>query len=290
MRTKEALAQTAQRLAPMSFDSAHLEAEMLLMYLLGLSRAQLYLRLEEELEEGVGQGLLPLVQRRLQGEALAYILGRVEFFGRDFLVDHRVLIPRADTELLVEKALELIQSRYVAHRLPCRVADIGTGSGAIAISLAAHAPGCTVYATDISPAALELAAHNCRLHGVQGRITLLHGDMLAPLPEPVDLLVGNLPYVSDLDLIPLMQDGTAEVWLGAPVVALSGGEDGLDKIRQLLKEASPKVRDGGSILLEIGWDHGTAAYDLALAHFPRARVSLSRDLAGVDRMVWIDMA
>lgn len=287
---QDALAQTARTLGPLSREAAHLEAEVLLMHLLGVSRTQLYCCLEEELEESARRALPAVVQRRLQGEPLAYIVGHKEFFGLDFLVSHHVLVPRPETELLVERALELIASRYAAHGLRCRVADIGTGSGAIAISLAVHAPGCALYATDVSRPALEVAAQNCRRHGVQGRIRLLHGDMLAPLPEAEDILVADLPYVREMDLAPALEGGTPDVWLGEPLIALCGGEDGLDKVRQLLDEARDKLRPRGSILLEIGWDQGKAVQDMALRHFPEARVSVSQDLAGLDRLVWVDLA
>ena len=149
----------------------------------------------------------------------AYITGHREFYGLDFAVNSSVLVPRPETELLVEKALELARERSLST-----IADIGTGCGAIAVSLAVNLPQTRIYATDISAPALEVALSNCRKHGVTDRVTLLEGDMLAPLPEPVDLIVANLPYVREPEM-------TGVNTLGfEPPLALNGGPDGLDKI------------------------------------------------------------
>ncbi|MCK4274547.1 MAG: peptide chain release factor N(5)-glutamine methyltransferase, partial [Dehalococcoidales bacterium] len=192
----------------------------------------------------------------------------------DFRVDRNALIPRPETELLVEKAIRLTKSQAIS-----RIADIGTGCGAIAVSLAVNLPGMTIYATDVSIPALELARSNCRRHGVTDRIVLLQGDMLEPLPEPVDLIIANLPYVRESDLPP---NGPLSF---EPELALNGGEDGLDSIRVLCRQAGNKLRSQGFILLEIGQGQTDAAAILLQEIFPSARIEVECDLAGIERVV-----
>jgi len=274
---KEALHQAAKTLTAHAIDDASLEAELILMHLLGIERAHLYTRLEEELSPGDGAALAQLICRRLAHEPLAYIIGHREFFGHDFHVAPGVLIPRAESELLVEEAVD-----FMNHRFPKSdplIAEIGTGSGAIAISLALLLPRARVYATDISPRALEIAAINCERHKV--RVHLLEGDLLAPLPEPVDIIIANLPYIRDGELNGL----SAEIRMYEPVVALAGGGDGLDKMRQLLVNAPEKLRPGGVILLEIGPAQGPALTSLAKGLFSGAEIALVQDLSGVARVL-----
>ena len=161
------------------------------------------------------------------------------------------------------------------------MADVGTGSGAIAIALALHLPHAMFYATDISPDALDVARINCRQHGVEKQVHLLVGDMLQPLPEPVDVIVANLPYVKDSDLPRLMP----EIRDFEPTAALAGGADGLDQIRRLLSQAGQKLLPRGAIMLEIGLGQGPAALALARKHFTDSRIDLIPDLAGIDRVL-----
>lgn len=217
------------------------------------------------------------VQRRAAGEPLPYITGQIEFFGLTFGVTPDVLIPRPETETLVEAALAWVK----AH--PDAVAvDVGTGSGCIAVTLAVHAPSLRLYATDISPAALEVARANAERHDVAERITFLEGDLLIPLPEPVNLIVSNPPYVTDdeWDELPLSVQKE-------PRTALLSGADGLDAIRRLLAQAQTRLRPGGLMLVEIGERQGKAAQALAQAAFPQAEVAIVPDLAGKDRVLRI---
>lgn len=282
---------------------ARLEAEVLLMHLLGLSRAQLYSRWPESLNAAQESALEELVARRGRGEPLAYITAHREFFGLDLVVDRRVLIPRPETELLVESALAWlirskskdapvhpglveVRSRQAQSGTPRLIADVGTGSGAIAISLAFHCPDAIVYATDVSAEALEVARCNAIRHRVEDRVIPLQGDLLAPLPEPVDLLVANLPYVKEADLPRWC--GAAQVELAwEPEVALVGGSDGLNLVRRLLDQALGYLWPGGALFMELGWGQGRQACELARSSFPEAQVSLHKDLAGLDRMVAI---
>ncbi|MFQ5997089.1 MAG: peptide chain release factor N(5)-glutamine methyltransferase [Dehalococcoidales bacterium] len=274
MTLKQALSQARQILAANSIEDASIESELLLRHTLKINRVQLYLDLNRELTPEEEATFWHLVERRQNGEPTAYITGHREFYGLDFSVDSRVLIPRPESELLVEKALQLAHNRHIAA-----VADIGTGCGAIAISLALNLPQAKIYATDISASALEVAQINCGKHGVANRICLLHGDMLDPIPEPVDLIIANLPYVRELEVA---QTGLANF---EPPLALNGGLDGLEKIRQLCHQANMKLRPQGCLLLEIGQGQGKAVITLLRRLFPSASVAVTPDLRGIERVV-----
>jgi release factor glutamine methyltransferase len=223
-----------------------------------------------------------LIQRRIRHEPIAYITGHREFFGIEFYLDPRVAIPRPETELLVEQALELANSRFPRS---CIIADIGTGCGAIAIALASNLTQAKVYATDISAPALEVAAMNCQRHSLTGQVQLLQGDLLDPIPEPVHLVVANLPYVRDSEIAEL----SAESRLFEPMIALAGGDDGLKWIRKLLSQAGAKINRDGAILIEIGYDQGLAVTSLAREAFPGAVIRIIPDLDGHDRVVLLEM-
>ena len=277
MMIKEALHSASKKLASACIEDAHLEAELLLMHLLDIDRTRLYLRLEEELSPYDAEALGQLLERRLGHEPIAYILGHREFFGHDFHVAPGVLIPRAESELLVEKALALVKSEF--PRQDPVIADIGTGCGAIAVSLALLLPQARIYATDISEAALKVARLNCMKHGLANRISLLSGDLLDALPEPVDLIVANLPYVRQSDLPQINTRGFE------PAVALDGGRDGLEKIRRLCPQVNYKLKPGGYLLLEIGQGQSRAVTSLLHNEFPLAEVNVFTDLSGIDRVV-----
>jgi release factor glutamine methyltransferase len=215
-----------------------------------------------------------LLERRLSGEPSAYITGHREFYGLDFRVNPSVLIPRPESELLVETALDIAKNRPLSI-----IADIGTGSGAIAISLALGLPRAKIYATDISAAALEVALANCRQHGVSGRVRLLEGNLLEPLPEPVDIIVANLPYVSQSELAPRFE----------PPLALDGGTDGTKIIEQLCQQVGGKLKAGGWLLLEIG--QGQRATVVAILHniFPEGEIEVIPDLGGIERLVCLSL-
>jgi release factor glutamine methyltransferase len=213
-------------------------------------------------------------------EPTAYITGHKEFFGIDFKVSPSTLIPRADTELLVETAIGLANTAFPQS---CLIADVGTGCGAIAIALAQHLPQANIYATDISDTALEVALSNCHKHRVSDRVTLILGDLLDSLSEPVHLIIANLPYISEPELSKL----PLEISLFEPRMALAGGADGLIQIERLLSQASSKLLSGGAILLEVGYDQGSAVKSLARKCFPTAKISVVTDLSGMDRLVRI---
>ena len=243
MKIKEALNNTAKTLAANAVEEAPLEAELLLMHAMDLGRTGLYVRLEDDLPSKCGAAIADLVSRRLSREPVAYILKNREFYGLDFYVGPGVLIPRPETETLVEEAKALVRREFPSGN-PV-IADIGTGSGAIAVSLARLFPRAKVYAADISRQALDIAALNCIRHGV--RVELLQGDLLAPLPQPVDIIVANLPYVRDDELVGLSE----EIRDHEPHIALVGGKDGLDIVRRLIVAAPEWLKPGGTVLVEV---------------------------------------
>lgn len=296
---RQALIWGAQRVR---YVAPRLGAEVLLAHVLGVSRAHLLAHPERLLSEPEWAAYARLVERCGQGEPLFYLIGHREFYGLDFLVDSRVLIPRPETELLVERALEFISAHF-----PSTIADIGTGSGCIAVTLAVHLSNSlsspsrlsqssergdveggekglrTIYATDISLAALEVARANAERHGVTHKITFLQGDLLAPVPEPVDLIVANLPYVARDEWGQLAAE--ANVAEFEPIIALDGGPDGLALFRRFFQQAPTRLAPGGAVLLEVGAGQAEAVMALARAAFPRARISMARDYAGLERIV-----
>ncbi len=261
-----------------SSATPRLDAEVLLGHVLGWSRTRVLSERQSLLSAEQCAQFEQLVERRVALEPVAYLVGHREFYGRDFVVTPAVLVPRPETELLVESALAWARRRP-AGRLT--IADIGTGSGIIAVTLAAEMPEARVYAVDLSPDALHVAVHNAQRHGVAAQVTLLHGDLLDPLPEPVDLLVSNPPYT-------VLAEIDENVRRHEPHLALDGGQDGLDVYRRLLADAPARLAPGGIVMLEIGATQGAAVAALAQQHFPGAAVAVRQDLAGWDRVVTIE--
>ncbi|MGA8849831.1 MAG: peptide chain release factor N(5)-glutamine methyltransferase [Dehalococcoidia bacterium] len=289
MILREALQSTTQTLHKAGIADAFVEAELLLGHILGMSKTQLYTEPERSLTSVEAEHLCRLVQRRLNHEPTAYILGHCEFYGIDFYIDYHTFIPRPETELLVEKAVELAQR--ISHQgKQITIADIGTGCGAIAVSLALALPHAKIYATDISASALHVAAINCRRHGVNGQVQLLQGNLLEPLPQPVDMIVANLPYIKDCEF----GDLSPEIGKFEPMMALPGGRDGLDKIQQMLGQMLRKSSTHCSMcsayfLLEIGQGQGEMVTSLISSYFPQASIELISDLGGIERVVKVGL-
>ena len=283
---RRAMAAVRQRLEAAGVDGAALEAEVLVRHVLGLAdRAALYAHPEAPLSLRQQKSLEALLARRERREPLPYILGRREFYGLTFEVTPAVLIPRPETEGLVEEALRWADERGAVDG-PLAVADVGAGSGCVAVALACHLPGAAVYATDSSTAALEVARRNLRYHGVEGRVLLRHGELLAPLPGPVDLVVANLPYVADAELATL----SPEVRDHEPREALSGGTDGMDLLRRLLEEAPRWLLAGGAVMMEMDPWQEAPLTETAQRAFPTAWVRVLPDLEGLDRYLIVETA
>lgn len=271
MTLREALSYARNMLSARNIEDASLESELLLRYTMKLDRAKLYLSLDERLTTEQATAFQHLLERRLAGEPLAYITEESEFYGLDFYVNENVLIPRPETELLVEKALSLAEKGNIAT-----IADIGTGAGIIAITLALKLPDVRIYATDISAKALEVAKFNAEKHIVTDRIQFLQGDLLEPIPQPCDLIIANLPYVRE-EAVPPFE----------PRIALDGGKDGLTQIRRLCREIKGKLTPLGYLLLEIGQGQCQTVKDFLLSLYPEAETESDKDLAGIERVVCV---
>lgn len=242
-----------------------------------MPRQDLFSNQENEVSPQQERELEATVERRLTREPLAYILGVREFYGINLLVNSNVLIPRPETESLVEHALFMALMGMETTGLV--IADVGTGTGAIAVNLAIHLPAARIYALDSDDGVLDVAAYNVRAHNVADRVTLGKGDLLEPLQEPVDLIVANLPYIPTARIPTLKPEIQWE-----PKAALDGGEEGLDHIRRLLAQATAKVKEQATILLELDPEQVPAVEELARQHFPQATTSVEQDLARLDRI------
>ena len=254
-----AFQQGAARLFAAGVDNAALDAEVLLRHVLELAQAALYLRLKNRLSSGDQEQFQKLLERRAAREPLAYITGNKEFWSLDFIVTPAVLIPRPETELLVDLALDC--ARELPSRQRIKILDIGTGSGAIAVSLAKHLPESEVWAVDISGASLRVAAANAKQHNVTERMRFVRGDLLDALDQvgaTFDLILSNPPYVRSAELAGL----APEIRDWEPRTALDGGVDGLDYSRRLIGAAPSHFNEGGRMLLEIGSDAAQAVVDL----------------------------
>jgi release factor glutamine methyltransferase len=282
-----ALLAAARRLKETGSDSPQLDSAILMAQVLGVSKAWLYAHPDRQLTPDEIARFEEMVRRRMSHEPVAYLVGFKPFYGLDITVDRRVLIPRPETEMLVDRVLEDIQRR-VGQGVTLRVADVGAGSGAIAVALAVNVPNLIVYAVDISEDALSVAAQNVWRYGVGDQVQLIPGHLLDALPEPVDLIVANLPYVASPDLANL----SPQVRDHEPVVALDGGPDGLEVFRAFFAALGSQggrqvLRQGGRVYMEIGWNQGDEVRSIAQEAFPAADVAVLVDYAGLDRIVLV---
>jgi len=272
-----------QQFAEVGCDTPRLDAEVLLAHVLGKERTWLYQHPDQPLTTEQQNAFFNMTARRKKREPVAYIVGHKEFFGLDFLLNRHVLVPRPETELLVETAIQIARNNRAQSKII--IADVGTGSGCIAISLAKHLPQVNIFALDISEQALEVARQNADRHHVSHQITFLLGNLLEPLPEPVDIIVSNPPYVNSPVLTAPFT--TPEVHQFEPQLALNGGQDGLEVIRELLTKTKELLKSKGSLLVEIGSDQGQKVKMLAKAQFAKADIQIIKDLAGLDRLLVI---
>ena len=281
---REALAEATGRLTTAGVDAPKLVAQVLLAHALGVPRDNVLISPPQHvLQPHQIVSFRAFVARCVEGEPMAYVVGHTEFYALEFQIDRRALIPRPETEQLVELALR----RLKVLNLPSStlVVDVGTGSGCIVVSLAVKLSNVRFMATDISSDALALAHDNAKKHKVNSRIQFLRGDLLAPVPVRADGVVANLPYVTTAE----WQSLPRHIRNHEPRTALDGGADGLDFIRRLLSQASKHVKPDGWLLLEIGSTQGPAVSALARQAFPLAAVNLHRDLAGLTRVVEIQL-
>ena len=275
-RISEILADLRRSLAQVS-DSPGLDSQVLLAHVLNKPRTWVLTHPESQLTSDQEAQIELAEERLIQGTPLPYVLGHWEFFGLDFQITRDILIPRPETELLVENALEWL------HKCPDRrlALDVGTGSGCIAITLASQIQDLIVIATDISLPAVQAARHNANRIGVFPRVKCLQADLFPPTESRFDLICANLPY------IPTAKLHNLPVYGKEPEVALDGGWDGLDLIRKLLDSAPHWISPGGLILLEIESSQGQSVSTLAESVMPKADIQIQPDLAGLDRLLRI---
>lgn len=273
----EALSAASALLEAAGRETPRLDAEVLLRHVLGLDRTGLFLRLRDPLPVTAETAFEDLVAQRVAGKPVAYLTGVREFMGLDFAVGLGVLVPRPETELLVEWALE-----WLTERPTGTVLDVGAGSGAIAVTVGAHlrTGWCgRIIAVDVSGVALTVAIRNCDRHGVRDRVCFVRGDLVTWCGGPVDLLLANLPYLRP-DQVEANPDLDAE-----PVLALDGGADGLDLIRRLIDDAPRFLAPDGALGLEIDPSQAEIVVGLVGAALPEAAVEILPDLAGLARHV-----
>jgi len=272
---------TSEYFADKGIDTPRLDAEVLLADMLNLSRVQLYLNFDRPLEADELAGFRERVRRRAGREPVAYITRSKEFYSLDLEVGPAVLIPRPETELLVEAAVRFAGRRWPAAE-KLRLLDLGVGSGAVTLALASELTRAEIWAVDLSAAALDVARRNARRHGLEGRIKFLPGDLFEALADETvrfHLMAANLPYVPRT----AWEDMSPEVREYEPRLSLDGGEDGLAVIRRAVAQAGPWLESGGLMLLEIWPTHGRKLRELAARHGYN-QVEIIKDLAGRDRV------
>lgn len=275
----EWLARARRSMAQFS-DTPGLDSQVLMAEVLERPRAWVMAHPQAELNEMQSDRLQSQLQRLETGEPLPYVIGHWEFYGLDFQLNPQVLIPRPETELLVDQASAWLQANPKRNR----AADVGTGSGCIAVSLAVHHPVLCLTATDISAAALRIAHKNAARHGVAQRMDLVQADLLAALRRPFDLICANLPYIPSAELKKL------KIFGREPSLALDGGSDGLALIRRLLAQAKTRLATGGLLLVEIEASQGGQALSLAGEFFPVAHSVVLNDLAGRQRLLRVELS
>ena len=271
----EVLESTAKYLADKGVESPRLNIDLLLAHVLGKKqRMDLYMEFDRPLGERELDTLRPLVKKRGEGVPLQHLLGTVEFYKREFISDSRALIPRPETERLVELILKF--------ELPAdaRCVDVGTGSGVIALTLAAERPEARVQAVDRSPNALTLARENAAKLGLDGRVEFLTGDLLTPCAGPFDLVAANLPYIPARDIAGLAREVQYD-----PMMALDGGPDGLDLLTRCIAQAHERLASGGRIALEIGHDQAARVCAM-LTQNGFSSVEAVKDYEDVERFVF----
>jgi len=266
-------------------ESSRRVAEDLLAHSLEIERGRLYLEDDRCLSSGESAAIRYLVAERRSGRPTAYIMGRVGFYNLILNIDRRALIPRPETELLIDRAL--IRLNESAHRRS-RVVDIGCGCGNIALALTREYPDAVVMASDISPVALDLARANARILGMDGRVSFREGDLFEPWSEfregGFDLILANPPYLNDRE----WARTPPEVRMYEPAVALQGGLDGLDVIRRIVQETPRYLKPGGHLIFEIGAGQGEAVRELLEANKGLTFSRITRDYGGRDRVVEAD--
>lgn len=291
MRLLDIIKKSSGHLEKAGVEDALVDAELLVLHAAGRDRLSAYMD-NPEVDRSLVSHIDRLVERRAGGEPLQYIIGHVEFLGLDIRVGKGVLIPRPETELLVEEAIKAVKrnelrvkgeeknASRITHHASRSFLDLCTGSGCIALSLAKEFPDAQVYATDVSAKALKYAVGNAGLNGIKN-VTFLRGSLFGPLPEHIsfDLITANPPYIRSADIAGLQKEVRRE-----PVKALNGGADGLDYYRKILSKAAGYMHEGGWIFFELGFGQSEAVAEIAGRSGFR-NITIIKDFAGIDRVL-----
>lgn len=279
---RDALSWGAQVLDQAGIENTWLDAEVLLRHAQDMERERLYMNTEAPMSAGQEAKFRELVLRRSRREPVAYVTGHKEFWSLDFVVTPEVLIPRPETELLVEVALQYVGK--LEEESSVKILDLGTGSGVIPVCLAKEKPTAKIVAVDISPIALDVARMNATRHGVANRIRFLSGDLFAPLKplrKTFTVIVSNPPYIRTGELSTL----APEISSWEPMIALDGGAEGMDAYRRIIEQAHEYLAPGGAIVLEIGADLASAVAELFARSGSYGPASMFQDYAGKDRVI-----
>lgn len=282
MTLKQILFQTNKILKTHGIDNSYSEARDLLCSLLGENESSLISRFNEQIDYNFFSQLSKLIERRLSGEPLEYLTKKTHFYGLDFFVDNRVLIPRPETEILVDEAIKyFIKLKQKTGLL--KIADIGTGCGNIAISIAKYLSNVNIIAIDISKEALEIAQKNITYHDVKDKITLLHSFLLNGIDYKFDIIIANLPYIPTWQLKYYIYPSLRY----EPKIALDGGADGTKVIRQLVLSCGDKVYAGSCLLLEVGYNQSRILKPFIKSNLPVNDIKIIKDLNGIERVMKI---
>ncbi|QUH24984.1 peptide chain release factor N(5)-glutamine methyltransferase [Serpentinicella alkaliphila] len=283
MNISQLLKEAREQFEKLQLPTPQLDAEVLLCYFLNKDRSYVHIYPEKEISREICRKFWEAVDKRKNRMPIQYIVNYQQFMGLDFYVDERVLIPRGDTEILVEEVIEIYNKEKANEEVD--ILDIGTGSGAITISLAKYINKAQVYSVDISEKALEIAKINALNNGVSDRIEFLLGSMFEPLnnkglEKSFDYIVSNPPYIPSKDVLELDE----QVKSYEPKLALDGGEDGLDFYRSIIETAPNYLKNGAWLIFEIGYNQGQDLVNL-MREKDFSDISVIKDLAGLDRVV-----
>lgn len=261
-----------------------LDSMLLLCYVLNVDKTYIYTHREEVIDGETVDKFYKLVEKRSKGYPLQYIIKKQEFMGLDFFVDEGVLVPRPDTEILVESIIKLVNESNMRDKDKINIVDIGTGSGAITLSLAHYIKNAFIYSIDISQDALNIAKRNCKNLRLENRVEFLNGDLFKPLEnlyKEIDIVVSNPPYIPTKDITNL----EAEVSQYEPKLALDGGIDGLNYYKKIIQQAPKHLKENGILALEIGYNQGKDLKKLLQQIGKFDNIEIKKDLAGHDRVV-----
>jgi release factor glutamine methyltransferase len=284
VKVVEALHKYSSLLRQHGLDEADIDAKVLLCHILKIKSSQLFAEPDRIISANELSSLEDLINQRINRIPVAYIVKHIEFFCMELYVNSSVLIPRPETELLVEEAIELSNIWFKNNKEKIKIADVGTGSGAVALALAKNIPDSKIYAIDKSEVALQVANTNADRHNLSHRIVFVKGYLLQQITDKLDIVVANLPYIPVFE-IPLLPKEISEY---EPQEALNGGESGITIIAELIKQLPGRIAAGGTFLLEIGINQEEPVQSLVRHYFPDSNINLIKDLAGINRIIKVE--